>query len=468
MYRTLFSLAGLAIVAWLPLILAPSWRGTRRLAESAVFPLYLAVLYLVGIVGVLAELGPGIMGDFGNVDGVLALLATESLGLVAWIHILAFDQVVGLLIYRDNMRHRFVPLPVQSAILFLTLMFGPVGFLAYVVTRQSQRRSGRMAWGSPAETMPPPFARPSEGVSETGSRFAEIVQGGSILRSLQSLWRRERVLTGCALLAFALAGVVVTAAAARGSWSVPPEGRLLDAFKFETGVGIYFLTIALLVPLSGMPARARTRWVRGSAIVAVYFVLIEAVQALRGLDPRFTVAGSSMDQAAGAVFGVTALLMLVLFAILARRFFRDDVLVDHRPLRTSLRYGITATAFAFGSGLAMTAMRTRLVAETGDLMPLHAAGFHGLRAVPLVALLAGASALDSVTRMRLTHTAGVAWLVLCAALLLQSLSGAPLFAATPAAAGVAIAFLVWASCVGVAGNAIAHRRKSVVSPPSQL
>lgn len=45
MYRTLFSLAGLAIVAWLPLILAPRWRGTRRLAETAVFPLYLAVLY---------------------------------------------------------------------------------------------------------------------------------------------------------------------------------------------------------------------------------------------------------------------------------------------------------------------------------------------------------------------------------------------------------------------------------------
>ena len=154
MYRTLFSLAGLAIVAWLPLILAPHWRITRRLAESAAFPLYLAVLYLVGIVGVLAELGPGIMRDFGNVDGVLALLATESLGLVAWIHILAFDQVVGLLIYRDNMRHRFVPLPVQSVILFLTLMFGPVGFLAYVVTRLAQRRSGRMAWGSAEENEP--------------------------------------------------------------------------------------------------------------------------------------------------------------------------------------------------------------------------------------------------------------------------------------------------------------------------
>ena len=148
MYRTLFSLSGFAIVGWLPLILAPGWSVTRRLAESAIFPIYLSVLYLVGIAGVLMEMGPGIMADFGNVNGVLALLKTESLGLVAWIHILAFDQVVGALIYRDNMQHRFVPLPVQSVILFLTLMFGPVGFLLYVFVRMSQSRSGRKAWGN--------------------------------------------------------------------------------------------------------------------------------------------------------------------------------------------------------------------------------------------------------------------------------------------------------------------------------
>ena len=148
MYRTLFSLAGYAIVGWLPLILAPGWRFSRRLAESAVFPIYLSVLYLVGISAVLMEMGPGIMSDFGNVDGVLALLKTESLGLVAWIHILAFDQVVGALIYRDNMQHRFVPLPVQSVILFLTLMFGPVGLLIYVIARMTQSRSGRKAWGA--------------------------------------------------------------------------------------------------------------------------------------------------------------------------------------------------------------------------------------------------------------------------------------------------------------------------------
>jgi hypothetical protein len=147
MYRTLFDLAGLAIIGWIPLIFVPLWRGTRRLAESALFPAYLAGLYVIGITSVLGEMGPGLMADFGSADGVLSLLQTEGLALVAWIHILAFDQVVGLLIYRDNMRYRFVPIWLQSLILVATLMLGPVGFLAYYVLRIPRRRARATAWG---------------------------------------------------------------------------------------------------------------------------------------------------------------------------------------------------------------------------------------------------------------------------------------------------------------------------------
>ena len=37
MYLTLFNVAGWAIVAWLLLVLLPTWKVTRRLAESAAF-----------------------------------------------------------------------------------------------------------------------------------------------------------------------------------------------------------------------------------------------------------------------------------------------------------------------------------------------------------------------------------------------------------------------------------------------
>jgi hypothetical protein len=64
--------------------------------------------------------------------------------LVAWIHILAFDQLVGLFIYRDNMHHRYVPIVAQSIILFFTFMLGPIGFLAYFLVRLA--RTGTL-WG---------------------------------------------------------------------------------------------------------------------------------------------------------------------------------------------------------------------------------------------------------------------------------------------------------------------------------
>jgi hypothetical protein len=292
----------------------------------------------------------------------------------------------------------------------------------------------------------------------------DMVQGGSVLRTLWALWRRETALTACAALAFSLAGVCLLVAAARGSWNVPPEGRLLEAAKFELGVGIYFITLALLVPLSGMTPSARRRWVHASAAVAVYFVLVETVQSVRGFDPRFTAAGTPLDQAAGAMFGVTALLLTILFMILARRFYRHDVLVEQPALRTAIRYGMAATLFAFGSGIVMTVFRTRIVAETGSLMPLHAAGFHGMQALPLVALLAGRSAVGGTRPVSLVHRAGIAWLVLCASLLLQALAGAPLFSMRASTVAAALALLVWLSCLGVSARAWRQRRDAFPLP----
>ena len=277
------------------------------------------------------------------------------------------------------------------------------------------------------------------------------------------LFERERILTALTLLAFGFAGVILAVAAVRGSWSVPPEGRLLDAFKFEVGVGIYFLTLALLVPRAGMPPRAHRRWVAWTTAIALYFIPIETVQAVRGLDPRFTVAGGTADQVAGALFGLTAVMVVILFAILARRFFRNDVLADNPPLRAAIRYGILAITFAFGTGLVMSALRTRFIADTGNLMPLHAVGFHGIQAVPLVALLAGASGLALSVRMRLTHVAGIAWLIMCIALLAQALSGESLLDVKPAAIAGALALAVWAACLIFAGTSYVRRSSSALS-----
>jgi hypothetical protein len=144
MYVRLFELAAFATPAWFFLIFLPTWRGTRWLARSALFPVLLSILYLIGLVMLVRESGFGFMRDFGNAAGVTALLARQDVAMVAWIHILAFDQLVGLFIYRDNMHHRYVPIVAQSVILFFTFMLGPIGFLSYFLARLA--RTGSL-WG---------------------------------------------------------------------------------------------------------------------------------------------------------------------------------------------------------------------------------------------------------------------------------------------------------------------------------
>jgi hypothetical protein len=57
MYANLFRLASLGIIGWIPLIFAPTWSGSRRLAESAFFPIYISVLYAFGVGALLMEGG---------------------------------------------------------------------------------------------------------------------------------------------------------------------------------------------------------------------------------------------------------------------------------------------------------------------------------------------------------------------------------------------------------------------------
>lgn len=140
LYLTLFNIGGLVVLPWAVMILLPTWRGTRWLASTGIVPAFIAVLYVIGIVALIRQAGFGFIREFGTADGVAGLMAEPSIALVAWIHFLAFDQLVGIFIYRDNMHHRYVPIPVQSVILFLTFMLGPVGFLSYYLIRWA--RSG--------------------------------------------------------------------------------------------------------------------------------------------------------------------------------------------------------------------------------------------------------------------------------------------------------------------------------------
>ncbi len=152
MTTVLFNVALLATVGWGLMILLPGWSVTKRLVDWIAFPLAVSAVYVIGVVAVLSETGLGIIADFGSAEGVIGLLANPDLALLVWIHMSALDHLVAVGIFRDNLRHDVVPIPIQSLLLVLTLMFGPIGFLTYWIVRVARRRGSELAGvGDPPE-----------------------------------------------------------------------------------------------------------------------------------------------------------------------------------------------------------------------------------------------------------------------------------------------------------------------------
>src|SRR6185369_16723400 len=206
----------------------------------------------------------------------------ESVALVAWIHILVFDMLVAHLIYRDNMKHRFIPVPLQSVLLALTLMFAPVGFLMYWLIRVTRSRS-LVAWGDRADAVLDPDARPV--------RFTEVVTERSVVGTVLGLLRKERLLVRMAGVGIALAVVAGVIALVNGSWHLGAEGRLKEVARFDVAMAIFMLTMALLLPISGMSAAAAQCWRRTLAGLIAFGLSVENIQNWRGIDPRFTHVG---------------------------------------------------------------------------------------------------------------------------------------------------------------------------------
>jgi hypothetical protein len=253
------------------------------------------------------------------------------------------------------------------------------------------------------------------------------------------------VVVGCAGLVLSV--VCLVGVAVRGRF-IPPEGKLLDAATFCFGVGVYTLTIALLLPLAGYSPSARRRWRRLFYIFVVYGLMLESLQAFRGLDPRFTEEGDLIDVIAGIVFGVTALSNTVLFVLLGLRFYRSDVLPERPVLRLAIRYGVAAVTLSFAVGILMSVNQGRDVGSDGNLLLSHALGVHGIQTIPLVALAIPVAVIAAAHTETWLHVAGTGWLMACIAAVAQALLDEPPLEPSLLSALIVAGVLVWAGTVG--------------------
>jgi hypothetical protein len=119
---------GIALATWLVLAALPRQRWVADTVARMAVPGVFAVIY----VAIIATQWGGSAGGFRTLPEVATLFSQPWLLLAGWVHYLAFDLFVGSWEVRDA-RERGIPHLLVLPCLGLTFLFGPAGWLAYVM-----------------------------------------------------------------------------------------------------------------------------------------------------------------------------------------------------------------------------------------------------------------------------------------------------------------------------------------------
>ena len=135
--EVLFSICnGIAMIGWIILIFFPNWQR-RDIYLIGTIIVLLSLLYTWLI---FSNFQPGIMEDFSTLQGVASLFSDKNLLLAGWVHYLAFDLLAGTWIIHDSKKNGINHWLIVPSLL-LTFMFGPVGFILYLLIRTIKTRT---------------------------------------------------------------------------------------------------------------------------------------------------------------------------------------------------------------------------------------------------------------------------------------------------------------------------------------
>jgi hypothetical protein len=127
----LFSLTNAWILpAWLLLVIIPKWKYTPHIViAGAVLPLAICYSFLL-----FTSLDGMDTDTFSSLENISNAFESKKALLTGWVHYLAFDLFVGLVITYDSIKQGIPVIPRLIA-LFFTLMAGPFGWLLYFIIR---------------------------------------------------------------------------------------------------------------------------------------------------------------------------------------------------------------------------------------------------------------------------------------------------------------------------------------------
>ncbi|PWJ42692.1 ABA4-like family protein [Sediminitomix flava] len=124
------------LIGWILLLFFPKWKWTNRLVIGFVV-LVLGVFYASIVFSALSVED---FSSFSTLDGLMTLFADKKGVLAGWIHYLAFDLLVGMLILHLSQKAKLNHFLVVPCLLF-TFMIGPVGVLLFLTLRSINTKS---------------------------------------------------------------------------------------------------------------------------------------------------------------------------------------------------------------------------------------------------------------------------------------------------------------------------------------
>jgi hypothetical protein len=156
---TIFSIGNMAaLTGWAAMLVGLFVKPARKpafLYSGLILPALLAVAYAALLITAMTASGDrsGAKMDFSSLASVAALLGSERGATVGWYHYLAFDMIIGTWVARDGLARGMWPLALVP-VLGLVFMFGPVGFLTYLIIWALFLRKGPGTLPYPAADVP--------------------------------------------------------------------------------------------------------------------------------------------------------------------------------------------------------------------------------------------------------------------------------------------------------------------------
>src|SRR5882757_9045642 len=128
----MFQLTSLfAGIGWIVILfVSPFWAEFDKLLMGIIIALLAVVYTWLNF----SNFHPDILKNFSSVEGVMKLYQNPELVVASWAHFLVFDLFGAVWIKKNSLRHGIGHGWILPSLIF-TCLFGPLGYLLYLLTR---------------------------------------------------------------------------------------------------------------------------------------------------------------------------------------------------------------------------------------------------------------------------------------------------------------------------------------------